>query len=345
MKSEQVEFYIILPNSELESWVRWMWADAEERAVLFLNNTMINNNYLVQLKKAHFSNKWNKHIWIPMKTIWDNTYPIKPEMLDKGKVIYIIFHSGIKFSPSFLRGLKREYRIQTILYLPDTLAGLNIAHNEKEWERYKRHYEIDQVYSFDMEDCKKYGLKFFDFYSVTNLLPGHTTIDTDLFYVGSCRNPERLKLARDVLDRVKNVMHYDFRIIGVANNEIRETDGITYNQPMAYSEVVKQNQCSRCILELLNPGQHGNTLRFKEAICYNRKLLTNNPDVLQSKYYNPRWIQYFEHPDDIDVSWITNDDTPNFQYNGEFSPLRLLDIIENHINNCHNCNHRHIIHI
>ena len=329
MKNRQADFYIVLPNSEPESWVRWMWADAEKRAVLLPNNTPVSNICLVKLKKAHFSNKCNKYFWLPMKTIWDITCPVKPEMFDLERFNYIIFHSGVKFSPHYIRKLKQECNVQIVLYLPDTLAGLNIAHNEKEWARYKDYYLIDQVYSFDMEDCKRYGLKFFDFYSITNVLPYDTPIDTDLFYVGSCRNPLRLKQAADVLERVRDVMRCDFHMIGVSKDEMHQVDGICFNHPMAYSDVVKRIQRSCCILELLNPGQHGNTLRFKEAICYNRKLITNNPDVLKSKYYNPRWIHFFNRVEDIDAEWIMNGDTPEYKYGGEFSPLRLLEIIEN----------------
>lgn len=321
-------FYIILPNASPESWGRWVWSDAEERAVVFLNNTMVQDRRLVNLKKAHFSNELNKHVWLPLKTIWDSTYPVRAEMFDPKRKNYIVFHSGVKFSPSYLRRLKRECNCQTVLYLPDTLAGLNIARNREEWKRYRQHYEIEQVYSFDQEDCQKYGLTFFDFYSVTNVLPAGTPVDTDLFYVGSCRSRERLVMAKAICSRAKEGVRCRFRMIGVADSEVDEGDGIIYNQPMPYSEVVRQNQRSRCLLELVNARQHGNTLRFKEAVCYNRKLLTNNPDVLKSKYYNPRWIQYFERPEDIDIGWINNGDTPDFRYGGEFSPLRLLEMIE-----------------
>lgn len=135
------QFYIILPNASPESWGRWVWADAEERAVILLNNTMVSSKWLVKLKKAHFSNELNKVIWQPLKTIWDSSYPVRPEMLDPRQRNYVIFHSGVKFSPHYLRRLKRECNCQTVLYLPDTLAGLNIARNKEERERYRRHYE------------------------------------------------------------------------------------------------------------------------------------------------------------------------------------------------------------
>ena len=36
----------------------------------------------------------------------------------------------------------------------------------------------------------------------------------------------------------------------------------------------------------------------------------------------------------IDIGWINNGDTPDFRYSGEFSPLRLLEMIEKENANC-----------
>lgn len=323
------KFFIILPNASSDSWGRWIWHDAEGRAFLSLSNTNFENSILVRLKKLHFSNRLNKYVWLPLKTIWDKSYPIKCEQLNSKDRNYIIFQSGVKFSAFFLRKLKKYYNVKIVLYLPDTLEQLGIACTVEDWKRYKKHYQIDLVFSFDKNDCQRYDFSFFDFYSVTNILASDTIIDTDVFYIGRCRSLLRIEQMRKVHEIMKNVARCDFRLVGVPSKEIRVGDGIIYNSLMPYEEVVKRVQQSRCLLELMNSGQRGNTLRFKEAICYNKKLLTNNPDVLHSNYYNPRWIQFFENPEDIDVDWITNGDIPDFNYGGEYSPLRLLEMIEN----------------
>ena len=327
--TENCNFYIFLPNSDCESWGRWVWSDAEERAFVSLRNTNVSSSFLINLKKIHFSNTINKKFWIPLKTIWDHTYPIKINMIDPNANNFIIFHSGVKFSPYFLRKIKQNRKCKIILYLPDTLTKLKIANNEKEWYRYQDHYLIDYVFSFDPEDCKRYGFVYFDVYSITNKISIDTKPTKNLFYIGNCRNNQRLNLLKEIYNRVNRSINCDFRIAGVPLSKVIHNDGLIYNQPMPYSEVVKQIQRSTCILELVNTGQHGNTLRFKEAVCYNRKLITNNPEVLNSKYYNPCWIQYFKNIEDIDISWIVDNDIPSFQYDGSFSPLNLLKMIEN----------------
>lgn len=318
-------FHLILPNSLPDSWGVTVWNDLTPYAKIHLNNSTIRTPWLQKLKKIHFSNSANKKVWVPFKGIWNNTFPIKPSVLDPVKRNYIIFHSGVKFSPSYIRMLKRDYNVCIVYYLPDTLAGLNVAHNEAEWKRYKKYYQIDYVFSFDPEDCKRYGFEFFDIYSKRE--NAEEPVLNDLFYIGSCRTKNRLDLVQRVYDRIGNKAKCDFRMIGVAEEDKKYADGITYNQPLGYPDVIKETLKSRCILEIMNPGQHGNTLRYKEAVCYNKKLLSNNPEILSSEYFNPKWMLFFEKPEDIDADWLLNGETPDYGYEGEYSPANLLKLI------------------
>lgn len=319
-------FHLILPNSLPDSWGVAVWGDLEPYATIHLNNSTVKTPWLQKLKKIHFSNSANKKVWVPFKGIWNSTFPIKPSDLDPQKRNYIIFHSGVKFSPSYIRMLKRDYNVCIVYYLPDTLAGLSVAHNEEEWKRYKEYYQIDYVFSFDPEDCKRYGFEFFDIYSKRADAEASNVV-IDLFYIGSCRTKSRLELVQGIYDHIGNKAKCDFRMIGVAEEDMKSADGITYNQPLGYPDVINETLKSRCILEIMNPGQHGNTLRYKEAVCYGKKLLSNNPDILTSKYYNPKWMQYFEKPEDIDVDWLNNGETPDYGYEGEYSPVRLLQMV------------------
>jgi len=325
--SKDFSFHIILPNVNKDSWVTAVWQKVASYATIHQNNTTIKTPCLQKLKKIHFSNTANKKVWVPFKCIWNSSFPIKSTDLDPAKRNYIIFHSGVKFSPSYIRMLKRDYNVCIVYYLPDTLAGLNVAHNEVEWKRYKEYYQIDYVFSFDPEDCKRYGFEFFDIYSKVEQADVSET--NDLFYIGSCRTKSRLDLVQGVYDRIANKAKCDIRMIGVVDQDMKSAEGIIYNQPLGYPDVIKETLKSRCILEIMNPGQHGNTLRYKEAVCYNKKLLSNNPDILTSKYYNPRWMQYFEKPKDIEVDWLLNGENPVYQYEGEYSPTNLLDRIVN----------------
>ena len=91
--------------------------------------------------------------------------------------------------------------------------------------------------------------------------------------------------------------------------------------------MVEKTLNSNCILELMNDNQAGNTLRFKEAVCYNKKLLTNNRAAFDSPYYDERYIRVFDDVSEIDPEWIAQKCAVDYCYGGEYSPQRLLEMI------------------
>ena len=102
---------------------------------------------------------------------------------------------------------------------------------------------------------------------------------------------------------------------------------IIYNKRIPYSEVVEKNKASNCILEIISSGQSGASLRYYEAVCYNKKLLTNNKNVVNLPFYNPDYIHVFEKPEDIDWDWVKERIQVDYHYDGRFSPTHLIDKI------------------
>ena len=84
---------------------------------------------------------------------------------------------------------------------------------------------------------------------------------------------------------------------------------------------------SNCIVEVMDGAQEGVTLRTMEAICYNKKLLTNNQSIKDTPYYKSGNIQVFTDPDKIDVDFVKDRTDVNYHYRGEFSPIHLLEHI------------------
>ena len=47
----------------------------------------------------------------------------------------------------------------------------------------------------------------------------------------------------------------------------------------------------------------------------------------ESDYYKSGYIQVFESPDEIDTEFVRKRESVNYNYNGEFSPVRLIEHI------------------
>ena len=96
---------------------------------------------------------------------------------------------------------------------------------------------------------------------------------------------------------------------------------------MKRNKMLRKELEANCILEVLKGDAHSCTLRFWEAVMYNKKLYTNWKGVVNSPYYNPKYIKVFEKPDDIDLDFIRERLDVDYNYQGELSPIHLLNRI------------------
>lgn len=321
-------FTIIVNDAQPNSWPDIVWRDASlSGACVLLESSMHLPSILKKIRRVHFANPANHRFWLPLKCLWDGTNTLRFEDLDPKKRNYIIFQTGIKISAHYIERLKRERNACIVLYMPDNFRTMKIAQNKDEFLRFCRHYHVDQVYSFDKKDCEEFGAEFFDFYSMLpDKVPQKKLEDGKprILYVGGCRSKERLNTLHALYERLKEQAHCTFYLNGVDSVDDNR-DGIIYNHPLSYAEVVELVQQHDVIVEIMNGNQAGNTLRLKEAVCYNKCLLTNNPFVQESPYYHPEFMQIFKEVDDIDLSRFVMD--VDYKYNGEFSPCKLMERI------------------
>lgn len=321
-------FTIIVNDAQPNSWPDIVWRDASlSGACVLLESSMPLPSILKKIQRVHFANPANHKFWLPLKCLWDGTNTLRFKDLDPSKRNYIIFQTGIKFSAHYIERLKRERNACIVLYMPDNIRTMKIAQNKDEFQRFCHHYHVDQVYSFDKKDCEEFEAEFFDFYSMLPVKVTQKKLEDDkprILYVGGCRSKERLNTLHALYDRLKKQAHCTFYLNGVDSVDANR-EGIIYNHLLSYAEVIELVQQHDVIVEIMNGNQAGNTLRLKEAVCYNKCLLTNNPLVKESPYYHPDFMQIFKKVDDIYLSRFSMN--VDYKYNGEFSPCKLMERI------------------
>ena len=91
---------------------------------------------------------------------------------------------------------------------------------------------------------------------------------------------------------------------------------------------------TRCVLEVTQKGQKGYTSRFLEAVMYGKKIISNSYYLKESKFYDSNKVQIVDKMSDIDVNFIKNGNGfVDYNYQGEFSPFRVLDRIDEELIN------------
>lgn len=123
------------------------------------------------------------------------------------------------------------------------------------------------------------------------------------FFVGYDKGREPLlKLIADALATAGVPCHINILRRREHSEAPRAFDSGCYlSQPLAYDTVLQRIAASACLIDIVQPGQTGITLRTLEALFYRKKLITNNPEVLKQDFYRPANIHYIDASTDADA--------------------------------------------
>ena len=239
-------------------------------------------------------------------------------------------HPLERISPSLIRKLRlHKPDCPLILYLVDGISRIAQV-SEVPIEKLLGFFEkFDAVYTYDRTDAKRYGFPFIEIPLWISDEKPEAMPSCDLYFCG--RDKNRSDLLMQIYDRAAAAgIKCNYHITSLSKTNVR--DGVHPSEWVVYKETVKEALKANCILEVLTENNYGATLRYKEAVVYNKKLLTNNPEVFNLPYYDERWMHYFEKAEDIDLEWLNRVEKVNYGYKGDFSAEHFLKNIENTYN-------------
>lgn len=235
--------------------------------------------------------------------------------------------------------LKKAYpKAKLVFLLRDTVQSKieEIEGFSIEWLKQK----FDLILSYDqIHDVPVYGLTYAPVFmsKIEEIAHEQTacTYDIALMAVAKDRLQTIHKLYHHLVG--KGVKAFFFVSHADPSDQLKDSGIVYAAYNMKRLDYLKKEMASNCILEVLKGDAHSNTLRFWEAVMYNKKLYTNWKGVLDSPYYDPRYIKVFDQPEDMDISFIQERIQVDYHYGGELSPLNLLAIFhQNWKTNFHN---------
>lgn len=193
-----------------------------------------------------------------------------------------------------------------------------------------------KVYTFDKNDSKEFGFKNIGLsYYSTSKFPvqkNETDNQSNVFFVGGLKEGRENLILSLFTECEKHGIKADF-ILSCMNKQQwknrKFAKKIMYIKKwVSYSEVLKKVSGTNCIIEILQKNQQTQSVRYFEAVVFNKKLLTNNPNVFSLPFYDSRYMKYFENISDIDFEWIKKQEKINYNYNNEFSAIHLSKMIK-----------------
>ena len=158
-----------------------------------------------------------------------------------------------------------------------------------------------EFYSFDPKDCEIWGLRFapyfYSFYQGTmeelyelytgSALANPSDLDIDVFFVGYDKGRWK-KLVALQQEMENRKIHCKMFIVQTPHHHYPSSSRRHLTKKtLPYDKIVEYISHSRCILDFVEEGQTGITLRPMEAVCFHKKLITNNPNVRKYDFYRP----------------------------------------------------------
>ena len=182
---------------------------------------------------------------------------------------FLIFDDG--FHGSIARYIKKKNPMcKIILWFWNPVNEHNL--------KFLKEKTVDEFWTYDRRDAEKYSMKFnTQFYSKLVELKGSDKKEDGTIFLG--REKGRGSKIREIQHMIDNTgTKTEFIIV---ENE---------NQLISYDDYLDMLGGCKCILDYVLPGTTGLTLRVMEALFLEKKLITNNFDVINYDFYRPENI-------------------------------------------------------
>lgn len=233
-------------------------------------STFFEESLLKKIVKKYFKEK--------LKKIYFHNI-LKKEELELYDICFII--KGDEIPSWFLKKI-REKKIKLINYQWDEIERF------PKIKSLIKYYDI--VYTYSLEDSKKFNLKYIPFFY--SCILNVEDKENKIVYIGSYRK-ERYLLLKKIQEKLKNYnIKCDFNIL--INSIIYLKEAVFFKEKkdyfkfkkINYEETMKQFGKAKAIIEILNKEQYTPTTRSIEAIGLKSKIITTCRDIEKYDYYH-----------------------------------------------------------
>lgn len=280
------------------------------------------------LFKAHTSRHFsNKNRVVPFQNIW-NKAQIGKLCFPEEKPICFLFATALSkyYDMRLFEYLRKNYPdCKIVLMLRDVVqVCLNRSGGRTINDLFST---FDRIYTINKKDAEEYAFEQINVMCSRYQMEEPKDYSSDIVFVGKMK--DRYDTINQIYERLTSAgVICDFTLLTDGNDK-KIVEGIkTISRPMSYEEMLKKTTGSRCILEVTQKGIDSVSSRYLEALCYNKKLVTDVRTIEATRYFNPRFMLIYSTIEDIDPAFIKEDVEVDYEYDDYYSPVNLLKFID-----------------
>lgn len=256
--------------------------------------------------------------------------PLSKKLLSITKPIcFVLFGNWVEyeFSVNFLENLKQLFPNARFVWFMQDIVESHPRIKSNIIETLKK---FDLTLSYDFLDCKQYNLIYYPTGFSSIEINDSDVPHTDIYFLGKVKN--RLAEIIKSFEFFKSKgLKTDFYLVGVPKCEQVYADEIHYIDGMSYLENLRHVKGCQCVLEIMQKGGSGYTLRTNEAVYFNKRIISNNQYLRYAPFYDEANICVVDESFTVNTNFIENiktADAVNYNYRHNLSPLRLIEFID-----------------
>lgn len=192
---------------------------------------------------------------------------------DENGYSLILTVKGDMIQDSFYEYLKKKNpNAKYLLYLWDDAKLLH---------RVDYFHYFDQVYSYNIEDCRQYKWKYLPIFTQISVNNNIAEKEYDIAIIGT-GHKERVKIAKKIYERYKDKYTFFIYLLkkdGMKNDFFAKDIGLSYHK---YFEILRK---SKAVLDIPLNGQKGPTTRVFDACITRTKVITINRSIIKYPVY------------------------------------------------------------
>lgn len=282
----------------------------------FINSPRFTKNPLVWFAyKVHNAGVINKRIPLPGRSLWFSHF-LDDKRISKERTNFFVFFDSNPhvYNPRFLDWLSNKPNACLILFFDNSMSMRSFT----DIDYFNKYFS--QIYTADKKDSEEFGFTY-----IEGLLSKKDFKDVakecDVFFCGRNKGREKIIMrAYDIL--TSKGYNCNFTVVGATE----QREGVN-TEPMSYGDMLDKVMASKCVLEICDPTQVAYTMRTLEAIMYDKTLITNNPLIENSSYFDKDKIFVFKNIEEIENVSFDFSKSVSYNYQGEFSPIKLFERI------------------
>lgn len=328
-------FQLVILGSDWDLY-KLSYSDIVSDRVQYISGFKPHNKLLHFAYKIHLTPKINRFICLPYKNMWNKLF-FKGINKD-ANVIFLVFQNWLSIDSTIhtIDYLREKYKHgKIVLFLQDIVSSFVDIYKESVIDIMHYKHKCDAIISFDKGDAKKYGLLYHPTVFSHISVPISNVNKCDVFFIGKYKG--RLDLLIDIYNKLSSYgLKCNFIVLKAPKDKQRNSNEIKYiDRILSYKEVLQLVNSAKCILEILQSGAVGYTYRLWETISYNKFLLSNNQSLVNSEFFDEKYVSIFSSAKDIDMSFMSRigkhcyETNPNFH---KIGPKNLIKFIENQLN-------------